>query len=101
MERLNFASAQLGDVNKPGVRAIIDQIVSENDGVVSPEALVDSALDQLGVITVSDDTRTALISFVAQGGKVELDNGATEEETRSRIAQVLQLVGSSYEFQRA
>ena len=34
VERLNFATAQLGDVSKPGVRAMISRVASESDGVI-------------------------------------------------------------------
>ena len=53
VERINFASEQFGDSNKPGVRAMIDDVMAD-DYATSPARLVEACLDQLGVIEVSD-----------------------------------------------
>ena len=90
MERINFASQQLGDVAKPGVRDMVERIAG-NPSAVSPELLVDACLDQVGVITVSEDTRRELVDFASVAG----GDGA------ARIAEVLQMVASTHEFQRA
>ena len=40
VERVNFATQQLGDANKPGVQGMIGRITARDDGVISPEGLV-------------------------------------------------------------
>ena len=53
MERINFATEQLGARNNPGVKAMIDAITAEGPEVMSPERLVEVCLDQTGAISVS------------------------------------------------
>ena len=101
VERVNFATQQIGDANKPGVQAMIDSITSKEERTISPESLVDACLDQVGAISVSDDTRTELINFASMGGTVALGAGNPNEEARQRIAGVLQMVASTQEFQRS
>ena len=101
VERVNFATQQLGDATKPGVQAMIDRITEKGDGPISPEALVNACLDQLGAISVSDDTCNVLNDFAAVGGDVHLGSEIPNEEIRQRIAGILQMVASTQEFQRA
>ena len=101
VERINFASEEIGDTNKPGVRAMVERIGSDNSALASPESLVNACLDQVGAISVDDDTRRVLIDFAGQGGDVLRGSGGAGEGTRQRIAEVLQVVASTQEFQRS
>ena len=101
VERVNFASQQLGDADKPGVKAMIGRLLADSDGPISPEQLVKGCLDQLGAVWVADDTRSALVEFVSAGGKIQLSDDEHEGETERRVAEMLQLVASTPEFQRA
>ena len=96
VERVNFASQQLGDPNKPGVRAMIDCIAAKQSAV-STEALVDACLDQVGAIAVSEDTRHELVNFASLVAASEPD----PKVNRSRIGALLQMVAATHEFQRA
>ena len=89
IERVNFASEQFGDETKPGVRAMLDSIMAAS---ADPDAdeLVDLCLDQLGGITVSDDTRAALRKFADYG-----------EHSREKVSQTLRLTAATHDFQRA
>ncbi len=78
---------------------MVNRIAAANR-VVSPEELVEACLDQVGAISVSDDTRSVLVEFAARGGNVELGDGPPDEATGQRIADVLQMVASTHEFQR-
>ena len=93
VERINFASQQLGDTGKPGVSAMVERI-AETPSAVSPELLVDACLDQVGAIQVSEDTRRELVDFASVVG-------SPDDADRGRIAEVLQMVASTHEFQRA
>ena len=101
VERVNFATRQMGDANRPGIQEIIRAIASKDEGVISPEDLVDACLDQVGAISVSEETRRVLIDFASTGGDVQLGSGSHDEETRKQIAGVLGMVASTHEFQRA
>ena len=94
MERINFASEQLGDLDKPGVRDMVDSIVA--DGIelnvsrgTRSELMVRRCLEQMGALSVSGDTREALLGIAEQDG-----------DERQNVAQMLRLAAASKEFQR-
>ena len=101
VERVNFATQQVGDADKPGVQAMIDRIISKNKSAISPEGLVDECLDQAGAISVSEDTRKVLVDFASKSSEIQRTANSTEEEARQRVAGVLRMVASTKEFQRA
>ena len=89
IERINFASEQFGDLDKPGVRAMIDNIRHGGIERLSAEHLVDRCLDEMGAFSVADETRDALVRFV------EGDDG------RENVENLLRLSASTREFQMA
>ena len=101
VERVNFASKQVSEVSKPGVRAIIDRIATDNGGVLSPEELVDKCLDLLGPIPASEETRSSLIEYASANGDVDLRRHQPGDDAEQRVGDVLRLVASSREFQLA
>ena len=99
VERVNFAARQLSNVEKPGVRSIIDRLASRADGRYSPEDLVDSCLDLAGPLPmVEQETRAALIDHVAQRGVLSI---AGERDAEERVGDLLGLIASTKEFHRA
>jgi uncharacterized protein (DUF1800 family) len=101
VERVNFVGKQLGDVRNPGVRALISRLESEDGGILSPEMLVERCLDLLGPVPVSDDTHAALVEFAARQGDLDLGAHQPGDEAERRVGDVLRLVTSTREFQRA
>ena len=101
VERVNFAAKELGNVQNPGVRAMIERLATENGGVLSPERLVDRCLDLLGPVSVSDDTRASLVRFAAIQGGVQLSIGQPGNEAEQRVGNMLRLIASTKEFQLA
>ena len=95
VERVNFASQQIGDPAKPGVQAMIDRISADTDRIGTPEGLIDACLDQIGAVTVDEKTLKILVDFVAQNA------GASDDGDRKRIAEALQMVASTQQFQRS
>ena len=100
VERINFATRQLGDASKPGVQDMIERIASKNEHVISSESLVEACLEQVGFLAVSDDTLSELVDFASIGGEVRIASGHPDEEARQRIVEVLQMVASTQVFQR-
>ena len=98
VERINFASQQIGDTDKPGIRAMLDRIGAELGAAkaTSPERLVDACLEEVGALAVEEDTRRVLVNFSA-GGQVEKGAAAA----RQHIADLLRMVAATQEFQRA
>ena len=61
VERVNFASQYLGNPDSPGVQRDGGQARLRSSSLkMDSERLVDSCLDLLGPITVSDETRVRL-----------------------------------------
>ena len=99
IERLNFAAQQLGDLEKPGVKSMVRNILQDESGPISAERLVDKCLDQLGAIEVSPDTKSALVRF-ASSQSFELRSAGSSDETQNNVSDLLRLVASVPEFQR-
>ena len=92
VKRVNFAVGQFSDTTKPGVNSMIDRIASSN-GNLSPDDLVESCLDILGPMSVSEKSRDELVQQAADG------NGG--QTTENRIRAMLQMIVSTREYQMA
>ena len=101
IDRINFAVSYLGDTSQPGIRSIVERLASMDGGSLSPEDAVDGCLDLLGPISVSDTTRETLIRHVARDGNLKLRDNSTKEPEESRVGELLSLIASSREFQKA
>jgi uncharacterized protein (DUF1800 family) len=99
MERINWAAEWVGRTDLPGVKDIVDRLMSR--GAMSPEEFVEGCLDLMGPIEVPEATLLNLVEFVEEGGALR---NSTEEEriafTR-RVGQMLQMIVSTQEFQFA
>jgi hypothetical protein len=95
VERINFAAAQVGDVDKPGVRKIVDRLRAM--GELSPEQLVDACVDLMGPLRISDATRGALLDFARKGGALRLTPG--DRAAEQRVGEMLSLIVATREFQ--
>jgi hypothetical protein len=93
VERINFTADQMGDINLPGIRAIINRLSAEGP-TLSAERLVEGCLQLLGHYALSEDTRTMLVDHVQTGG--ELRSGT--EDFAQRVGQTLQLIVATQEY---
>lgn len=98
VERVNFASQQIGDSTKPGIQAMIERIASTPNNVASPENLISVCLEEMGVISVEDDTMRVLIDFASQGHDQPIN---ASNDGSQKISAALQMVASTKEFQRS
>jgi uncharacterized protein (DUF1800 family) len=94
LARINFVADRVADTELPGVKTIISQMKSE--GVSSPEQLVESSLDHMGFLEVSDETREQLLEHAKGGGNVDWSK---EDAAGTRIGEMLALVGATTEYQ--
>jgi uncharacterized protein (DUF1800 family) len=94
MSRINFTAQMVGDTRKPGVRFMINRIKAR--GMLQPAQLVDTALDLMGPLEVGEGTRQELLTHASEGGDLRWDNSAEAEQ---RVAQLLQLVVATREYQ--
>jgi len=97
-ERVNFAASQVGDVSKPGPRAIISRL-EEFGRPLGAEEFVDSILDLVGPLQAQDATRQALIDLAAKDG--DLDFGGDRARAEERVGRLLRLTVASREYQFA
>jgi hypothetical protein len=98
MARVNFASRQFADVDKPGVRAMLERLRAQGP-TLSPERLVDACLDLMGPLTVAESTRQELMAHAATEG--DLYFGADDAMAVARVRDMLQLIVSMREYQLA
>ena len=101
VERVNFATDELSDAGKPGVRAIIDWLAAQNGGILSPEHLVDTTLDLMGHINVSEETRSVLVAHVSKQGDLSLNEHAPGDTAEKRVVELLSMIASMREYQVA
>ena len=98
VERVNFASQQIGDSTKPGIQAMIERIASTPNNVTSPENLIRVCLEEMGVISVEEDTMKVLIDFASQDHDQPIN---ASNDGAQKISATLQMVASTKEFQRS
>ncbi|MFQ6030713.1 MAG: DUF1800 family protein, partial [Dehalococcoidia bacterium] len=94
VERLNFAAGQVGEINTPGIRAIIDRLGSEGP-TISPERLLEGCLELIGCYELTEDTHSMILDQAQQGGAVQTGT----EEFAERVGQMLQFIVSTQEYQ--
>ena len=100
VERVNFASNQVGDPNKPGIRRIIERLTAIEGGMTS-DLLVDSCLELIGPLQVEPLRRDYLLAHVRQGGDINFSTAVEKKDFEARVARLLELIVSSREFQFA
>ena len=87
VERVNFATEQLGDIKTPGVASMVSTIVGDG---VSTDELLERCLEELGEFEISEDSGKSLREYAGAGGPVD-DEKATG---------MLRLVAACPDFQR-
>ena len=99
VDRVNFAADHLGNVENPGVRAMVDRLACMDGGTFTPEELVDACLDLAGPLSVADATRETLIEVASRGGEVDLKDHQPGDESERRVGDVLKMIASCKEYQ--
>ena len=100
VERINYIAEQVGNLEFPGVRLIVERM-SDGTSTMTPEEFVDGCLDLIGPLEVTEKTRDWLIEHARRGGEL---GRATEEERSSfaqRVTRMLQMIVSTGEHQYA
>jgi hypothetical protein len=99
-ERVNFAVNALADVSKPGIQDIIERVKARGNAL-APDTFVDTCLDLLGPLQVSDATRQALNRYAHTGGELRFGSADADEASAARIRRMLQLIVATQEYQFA
>ena len=98
MERVNFAAQEIGDLNKPGVQEFV-RAVGASGEPVTPERAVEQALLFMGPLQPAPETLRALLEHVRRDGDLTFGTGAERQASAERLAELLQLVAASREYQ--
>lgn len=88
VERVNFASEQLGDRNLPGVANMVSNVIGKKTGF--SDELLERCLQQLGCLELTDNTADELKGYVG------MDEAIDEKNTVA----MLKLIAASRDFQR-
>ena len=96
MKRTNFLSEMIGDDTRPGVKKIISRVKKVG---LDPKTLVESCLDVLGPMNVSEQTMKELLEHAEKLGNSNADNTYRETDVTQIIIELLQLVVSTREYQ--
>ena len=90
VNRVNFVAERVGNTDLPGVRSIIDRVASR-ETAITPDALVDRCLDQMGPLEVSAVTRKELLDHAESDGE--------DADLPRRVADMLALIAATREYQ--
>ena len=94
LARVNFVADRVADPSLPGMKRIIQHM--KEDGVTTPEQLLESCLEHLGFVELGKETREQLEENLDAGGNLEWSN---EETAGQRIGETMALIGATTEYQ--
>ena len=98
VERINYASDLLGNTELPGVKGLINRLMSRGDSL-SPETFVDGCLDLIGPITVDDGTHSELVAHAQKAGDLRHGSSSQQSDFTRRTGEMFQMIASTAEFQ--
>ena len=93
VQRINFTADNVGDINFPGIRDLINKLGSEG-ATISPEGLVEGCLRMLGHYELAVATRSRLVAHAQQSGEM----GTNTEEFSQQVAEMLQMIVATKEY---
>ena len=99
VERVNFASSEIGDITNPGIRSLVSRIVESlqvDEPNISSEELINTCTNLLGVAPLGDSIKQTLIKLLDSQGDFTQDNPS---ELENRIVYLLSFISSTPEFQ--
>jgi uncharacterized protein (DUF1800 family) len=85
---------RVANTSLPGIQTIIGYM--KEASVTTPEELVDAALEHMGFVELSEDTRRQLIENAASSGNLDWSD---EQAAATRIGETMALVGATTEYQ--
>ena len=100
VERVNSAAKDAGDINQPGVRAIVERLRARGE-TLSPKELVEGCLELAGGIKLSSATFDRLESYVSDQGDLRFAQQDISDCSEQRVADLLQLIVATREYQLA
>jgi len=96
VERINFSSRMIGDMQAPGTSTMVKRIASGKTSI-SPDDLLDECLLEMGNIYLKKPSREILFQELETSGAI----GCDSKEFNEIVCQMLRLIVSSREYQFA
>ena len=87
LERVNYTAGEMGRINAPGIRAIIERLASPGT-TVSAEHLLEGCLQMLGGYQLMDETHKLLLAHARAGSVLD----TSSKEFAQFVGQLLQLL---------
>ena len=100
IERVNFATERLGNLEAPGVIEMINRLPG-SDLTLTPDQLIDRCNYELGQMNLEDRTRAVIKDELGLDGDIPCSGGAANPEFTELAVQVVQMLSASKEFQFA
>lgn len=94
LARVNFVADRVADTSFPGIQDIIVRFKEE--GVVTPEQLIDASLEAMGFLEISKETRNQLLEHLWRDGSLDWSD---EASSGTRVGEMLALIGATTEYQ--
>jgi hypothetical protein len=98
MKRTNFVAEMIDDTTRPGVQEIIERVKQAED---TPESVVDTCLDVMGPLVVDSDLRQELIDHAESLRQNSGNGNGSGSFGEGELAEILQLVVSTRDYQFA
>ena len=89
----------MGNTSLPGIKSIVDGLRERNAATAAD--FVETCLELVGPIEVSEITRRELIEQAEEGGDLHWDSDENARESEQRIGVMLALIAASRDFQFA
>jgi uncharacterized protein (DUF1800 family) len=96
LARINFVADSVTNTELPGIQSIVQHMKAQ--GVSTPDQLLDSCLDHMGYLVLSDETRSQLSEHAQGSGNLDWSD---EAGSATRIGEIMALISATTEFQFA
>ena len=96
MKRINFCADMVGDVSRPGIQSIANRLQAQ--GQLGPEQFVDTCLDLMGPLEVTEENRQQLVEHAAESGPLRWGTEQEVNSSNEKVGEMLQLIVSLREY---
>ncbi|PKB59692.1 MAG: hypothetical protein BZY83_00350, partial [SAR202 cluster bacterium Casp-Chloro-G2] len=104
VERVNFVADQVGDIQQPGVRAMVDALLDQTTEL-DPESIIDGCLALMGHVYLHEKNRAHLAGQIRTmlEQRSEMAAGSPEERRSAEgtVLHCMKMIGSTREYQFA
>ncbi len=100
VERINFVADQVGNMQQPGIRAIVDALL-DRAPLLSPEAVVAGCLELMGELRLHENNRELLIDQIRRRAVMRTANLEDRRFAEEMTLRTMKMIGATREYQFA